>query len=37
MDYRAPPYLILRGIEPVELGSGKVAAVVQEWLVALLS
>jgi len=36
MDHRTPPYLILRGIEPVELGSGKVGAVVQEWLVALL-
>ena len=34
---RTPPYLILRGIEPVELGGGKVGAVLQEWLVVLLS
>jgi hypothetical protein len=37
MDHRTPPHLIFRGIEPVEIGSGKVGAVVREWLVMLLS
>ena len=37
IDQRTPPYLILRGIEPVEIGGGKVGAVLQEWLVVFLS
>jgi hypothetical protein len=37
MDHRTQPCLIFRGIEPVEIGSCKVGAVMREWLVILLS
>jgi hypothetical protein len=36
-DHRTQPCPIFRGIEPVEFGSGKVGAVMREWLVMFLS
>jgi hypothetical protein len=37
MDHRTQPCLNFRGIKPVEIGGGKVGAVMREWLVMFLS